>query len=90
MNLFLARTGFGAWFGQPGAPRTEVTLYYDHRRDTLAGGLLLRGIGSGYLGFVGLRGDVWWTESWGFGAYVEQGSAFLLGAHARFRYGVPR
>src|SRR4029453_571406 len=53
-QMLLVRFGYGVVLGRPGAPQGEATLYYDHRRDTFAGGLSPTvGRGSGFLGFFG-------------------------------------
>lgn len=75
-SALMARGTLGAYLGNGDG---EVTLYYDHRRDTLAGGLLGGGIGAGYLGFVGTSATWFPTRNVGATATLEVGSALLAG-----------
>jgi hypothetical protein len=70
---------FGAYLGQG---QGELKLGYNHRRDTLAGGLRPPGVGAGYLGFLSQRSELYFGT---FGVATEvaygsalMGSAFLL------------
>ena len=72
--------GYGMYLG-----RGEVTLHYDHRRDSFAQGLGLDGIGVGAIGSVGLEGNWMLTENWGIAADYAVGSAHVLGISARWR-----
>jgi hypothetical protein len=71
-TLLDARLGFGVYVGGD----AEVELYYDHRRDTLAGALLLEDTTNGILGHAGLRAEAY-RGRWGVGASVEAGSAWV-------------
>ncbi|MBN8230479.1 hypothetical protein JYK02_23480 [Corallococcus macrosporus] len=67
--------GYGVWLGRGGPLRGEATLYYDHRKDGLVGGL--RGRGGGMVGSFGLRGRVLVTERWGVAAEAQAGGALM-------------
>jgi hypothetical protein len=83
-QLFLARAGFGAYFGKGNG---EVSFYYDHRHDDFAAGLQLTGLGSGVLGHFGTNAR-WFSESgFGFVAEAEVGSAYIFGASLAVRQG---
>jgi hypothetical protein len=56
--------------------RGEVAVFYDHRRDTLAGGLPA-GRAAGFFGSVGATAEVAITPTWIATAAVEFGSARL-------------
>jgi len=70
--LLDARLGFGIYLGDD----AEVELYYDHRRDTLAGSLLLDPGPNAILGHVGGRAEAY-RGRWGLGASVEAGSVWV-------------
>jgi hypothetical protein len=74
-EMLLARLGWGVWIGQPGPGHGEVLVYYDHRRDTLAGGLPTTGIAAGFMGFFGLSSTWMITSQWGLEAQGQLGSA---------------
>ncbi len=62
---------------------SELALFYDHRRDHLAGGLVA-GRAAGFFGSVGLAGEValgGWTAT----AEVEVGSAWVTTVGVRRR-----
>ena len=93
-SLLLVHSGFGVYVGPgadpaSGAARGELELYYDHRRDGLAGGMKTLGPSSGFAGHVGLRGEYFATESWGMRGRVELGSTWVLGSSIVFRAGLP-
>jgi hypothetical protein len=75
----LLRTSFGASFGA-GNIRGETRLAYNHRRDTLAGGIRAAGIPAGYLGFLEHRSELYVGPRFGVATEVNYGSAFILGA----------
>lgn len=83
-SAVMARIGVGAYLGRG---QGEVELYYDHRRDTFAGGMLLPGIPAGYAGFVGLRAERYFGEHLGVRLDAQAGSAGILGASLLFRHG---
>jgi hypothetical protein len=89
-SLLLAHMGFGVYVGQRAAMAPsggEFELYYDHRHDGFAGGLKLRGLGSGAAGHLGLAGHYYVSEAWGLRALAEVGSAWVLGLSALLRVG---
>jgi hypothetical protein len=71
-TLLDARLGYGVYLGSD----AEVELYYEHRRDTLAGSLLFESGANGILGHVGVRAEAF-RGRWGVGASVEAGSAWV-------------
>lgn len=67
--------GYGVWLGRGGGPlRGEAVLYYSHRKDDFAGGLIAMGDIPGHFG---LRGRVLLTERWGVAAELQAGSAYV-------------
>lgn len=87
-TLLLMRFAFGVYLGQEPARRGgEWLVYYDHRHDGYAAGLKLTGLGSGVLGHFGTSLRYFVTESWGFSAEAEAGSAYVVGVSGLYRYG---
>lgn len=72
----LGRWGFGVYLGH-GPVRGEASLAYDHRRDTVAGGLHLPGIAAGYAGFLEHRTELYFGRHFGAAVEVFYGSAFV-------------
>lgn len=83
-SLLLARIATGAYLGRG---RGEVELYYDHRRDTLAGGAVLPSIAAGYLGFVGARAHYYVGRHVGVQLDAQLGFAALGGVSLLLRQG---
>lgn len=79
----LARIGFGMYLG----PRGLTKLAYDHRRDTLAGGLRFPGIGAGYAGHLESSTQWFFSEHAGAALELQYGSAFVAGAFLLLRPG---
>ncbi len=67
--------GYGVWLGRGGPFRGEAMLYYDHRKDSFAGGIRSRG--GGVVGAFGLRGRALLTETWGVAAEAQVGGALV-------------
>jgi hypothetical protein len=86
-DMLLARFGFGFYLGSPPGPQGEVQAFYDHRRDGLAAGLKVPGIGAGYLGSFGLRARYYFGPRWGLLTEAQVGSALLGGVSILFRGG---
>jgi hypothetical protein len=84
-DLLLGRLGFGAVFRGLAHPGSEARLYYDHRHDDFAGGLLLEGIPSGIAGHFGAEARWFFTPKIGLAAQAEVGAAFVAGASFIFR-----
>lgn len=84
-TMLLARFGFGMYIGGPSAPDGELLLYYDHRHDGYAAGLLSTLPTSGVLGHFGFEGHVFATERWGIGGQAQIGSALVAGLSLLFR-----
>jgi hypothetical protein len=70
----LVTFGYGVWLGRGGPLRGEALLYYSHRKDEYAGGLVALGDIPGHFG---LRGRVLLTERWGVATELQAGSAFV-------------
>ena len=76
--VLLAGFGWGAYLGDRG----EATIFYDHRRDGLAGGLAAWRA-SGFLGSVGASAELRAVGPWAVRAQLQIGNAWLttLGLH---------
>ncbi|MBI2393140.1 MAG: hypothetical protein HYV09_26380 [Deltaproteobacteria bacterium] len=77
--LLLTRIGWGMYVGRGLSHAGEVTVFYDHRRDTITGGMLLPGIGAGYLGFAGFSARYFLDRTFGVAAEGLVGSAWIGG-----------
>lgn len=81
-------TGHFAWgftLGDGRARALEAELYYEHRRDTLAGGVTLPTPGNGFVGYFGATATAW-RDRWGLTATAEAGSAWVFSLAARARF----
>jgi hypothetical protein len=87
-TLLLGNFGFGALLRGKAAPGSEAKVYYDHRHDTFAAGLLMPGLLSGVLGRFGAEGRWFFTERVGVLAEVQAGSALVGGLSLIMREGV--
>jgi hypothetical protein len=88
-ELLLARFSYGMYVGWPGAPRGEISVYYDHRHDDFAAGLKLTGLGSGVIGHFGADARYFLTDNFGLAAEFAVGSAYVTGLSILFRHGEP-
>ncbi|HUS64560.1 MAG TPA: hypothetical protein VMZ28_08460 [Kofleriaceae bacterium] len=71
-EMLLVRFGYGMYLGRRG----EVSIYYDHRRDTFAGGTSPGpGPGSGFMGFFGAAAELRVAGRWGLRGAFESGAA---------------
>ncbi len=86
-DLLTPRFAFGMYVGHAGYPRGEVAAYYEHRHDGFAGGMKMRGLGSGIAGHFGFGGRVYASRAWGFAFDATAGSAYVGQASVLFRYG---
>jgi hypothetical protein len=84
-SLLIAKTAIGIYLGDPWSRGGELHLYYDHRHDGLAEGMLATGLGSGALGHVGLLGEYFFGRHFGVRLSSEVGSAWVLGAGLNVR-----
>jgi hypothetical protein len=84
-TMLLARFGFGMYVGGPSAPDGELLLYYDHRHDDFAAGLLSSLPTSGVLGHFGCDARVFATDHWGVAGQAQVGSALVTGLSLVFR-----
>ncbi|MEZ4219351.1 MAG: hypothetical protein R3B13_00390 [Polyangiaceae bacterium] len=78
-TLLLAEFAFGAYFGDPDGVGGEAKLYYDHRHDGYAAGLLLTGLGSGVAGHFGFDLRGYFSETFGVRLDAQVGSAYVAG-----------
>src|SRR5690606_11710960 len=76
-EMLLTRFAWGVYLGRPGgAAHGEASISYDHRRDTLAGGISPgEGPGSGFVGLFGASAILYLGPRWGVRAELEQGAA---------------
>lgn len=85
-GLMSARIGWGFVLGDlRGTGRAlETEIYYEHRRDTLAGGLTLHIPFNGFIGYVGAVTTAWHGR-YGVSARLDAGSAYVatIAAHVR-------
>lgn len=81
-SLLLGRFAWGAYLGRRG----EATLFYDHRRDQLAGGIAA-GRAAGFVGSVGASVDVRVLGAWAARAELEIGSAWVSTLALRYQGG---
>jgi hypothetical protein len=84
-DLLLARFGVGTYLGKQDPCGGEIQLYYDHRHDGYAAGLLMPGLGSGVLGHIGLEGEYFWSETFGAGLLAEAGAAYVTALSVKMR-----
>jgi hypothetical protein len=84
-DLLVGRFGAGAYLGDG---RGEWSLWYNHRRDGLAGGFVA-GRAAGFLGSVGTSAEVNVVGPWSATAELELGSNWVASLGVRFRGGTP-
>ncbi len=84
-DLLLAGFAFGAYHGEPERRGGWSKIYYDHRHDGYAAGLLIPGLGSGVAGHFGLEVHHYLSSRFGFSIVTELGSAWLLTAMLQVR-----
>lgn len=85
-DVLLARFGFGAVFRGNTYPGSQALVYYDHRHDDFAAGLIISGLGSGVIGHFGTEWRWFFTPSFGLLAEVEVGSALVTGLSLLYRH----
>jgi hypothetical protein len=88
-DLLLATMGFGVNLRGAAAAGSELMLFYDHRHDGYAAGMLINGIGSGVAGHLGARGRWFFDERYGIAAEGMFGSAVIGGASVLIREDLP-
>lgn len=81
-GLLLGRFAYGVYLGRRG----EAQLYYDHRRDSFAGGIAAWRA-AGFVGSVGAMTDVRLVGRWGVHAELEIGSAWVTSIGLRYMGG---
>ena len=82
-TILLTRFAFGMYLGRSG----ELAAHYDHRRDGLAGGMIIPGIGAGFLGSAGLSYRTWLGDTLGLSVDGTVGAAWILGGALLVRQG---
>jgi hypothetical protein len=85
-DVLLTRFGFGAIFRGNTYPGSQALLYYDHRHDDFAAGLVITGLGSGVVGHFGTELRWFFTPSFGILAQAEVGSALVSGLSVLYRH----
>lgn len=80
--ILLGRFAWGAYLGQRG----EAMLFYDHRRDHLAGGLYAGPV-SGFIGSVGAAAQLAVAGPWALRAELEIGTAWVTTLGLRYHGG---
>jgi hypothetical protein len=88
-DLLLMTMVLGVRLRGPARPGSEAMLFYDHRHDGFAAGMLMNGLGSGVAGHLGLRGRWFFDERYGVSAEGMFGSALVGGASILIREGTP-
>lgn len=83
-SLLLGRFAGGMYIGRRG----EATIFYDHRRDLLAGGIPA-GRAAGFVGNVGATLDLRLFGPWAARAGFEYGSAYVASLSLRVQGGPP-
>jgi hypothetical protein len=83
-DALLGRVGFGVYLGHD-VVRGESSVAYDHRRDTVAGGMHLPGIAAGYAGYLEHRTELYFGPHWGVAAELAYGSAFVASSYLLFQ-----
>src|SRR5690606_28849815 len=78
-SLLLGGFAFGAYHGDPTQSGGETRIYYDHRHDGYAAGLLSSGLGSGAPGHLGLDVQHFFSPTWGVHLNSELGATWVLG-----------
>ena len=80
-SLLLGGFGFGVYHGDPTTCGGETRIYYDHRHDGYAAGLLMAGLGSGTIGHFGVESTHFFSPTWGIRTNAEIGAAAVFGVH---------
>jgi hypothetical protein len=83
-SLLLARFAWGVYLGRRG----ELALFYDHRRDLLAGGIAAWRA-AGFVGHVGTTVDVRVAGPWVVAGAIEFGNAWVGTLAVRYQGGRP-
>lgn len=88
-SRMLGRFAWGMYLGDGDGRgrRGEIELFYDHRRDQLAGGVVIPRSLNGFIGHVGIDA-VGYQGPWGITAGVDVGSAWVLRLGLRRRFEV--
>lgn len=81
-SLLLAHFGFGVYVGE----NSEAQVYYNHRHDGFAAGLLLPGLPSGVAGHFGTQIALGFTPMWRVMLEAQVGSAVVASAAIQYRH----
>lgn len=85
-DALLGRFGFGMYLGHGPDVRGETWVAYDHRRDTVAGGLRVPGIPAGYAGFLEHRTELYFDRHFGAALELAYGSAAVASVYWLVRF----
>ena len=83
-TLFLGRYAWGLYLGT----RSELSVFYDHRRDSLAGGIAA-GRAAGFVGSVGANLDLRVGGAFSFVGELDIGNGWVTTAGVRYHGGPP-
>lgn len=83
-GLFTGHFAWGFTLGDGRRHSLEAELIYEHRRDTLAGGVTLPSTTNGFIGYFGASATGW-RDRWGASFDIEAGSAWVFSLTARYR-----
>ncbi len=83
-SVLLGTFAWGMYLGRRG----EAAAFYDHRRDSLAGGLAA-GRAAGFVGSFGARLELLVDPRWAVRGQVEAGSAWVTTVALRYQGGTP-
>ncbi len=84
-SLLLGTFGWGLYLGNRG----EVQLFYDHRRESMVGGIAA-GRAAGFVGSMNASLDWMFDRHWATHLEVNVGTAWLTTFGLRYRGGVPK
>jgi hypothetical protein len=76
-DMLLMRFEYGIYIGRGSG---EAALFYDHRRDTYAGGLK-----GGFMGFAGISTEYFFNENSGISGELMYGTALVINISLKFR-----
>lgn len=83
-GIFTGHFAWGFTLGDGRRRALEAEVFYEHRRDRLAGGLTLPSTTNGFVGTFGASVAAW-RDRWGLALDVEAGSAWVFSLAARHR-----
>ncbi len=78
-DQYLFSAGFGVYLGSREKPPGEIMIYYNHRREELAGGMK-----SGYIGYIGLNAEFKIISRIRAALDIRYGSALIIGGRLAY------